>query len=79
MTHRYREHCGPNYDDDLNYRDEIFLKYWKERDIIKIIEEKLSEYSVSTTEISDLKERIDLYIQKEYSISEQKAKIKFGY
>ena len=41
MTHRYREHCGPNYDDELNYRDERFLEYWIERDIIRILEDRL--------------------------------------
>ena len=78
MTHRYREHCGPNYDDELNYRDQKFLKYWKERDIIKIIEDKLFEYSVSKKDISDLKARVDLYIQKEYLASEQKSKMALG-
>lgn len=78
MTHRYREHCGPNYDDDLNYRDVRFIEYWKERDIIKKIEEKLYDYSVSKKEISHLKERVDFYIQKEYLKSEGKAKMEFS-
>ena len=25
-THRYREHCGPNFDDELNYRETEFIK-----------------------------------------------------
>ncbi len=35
MTHRIREHCGPNLDDDLEYRPIQFLKKWEENDIIK--------------------------------------------
>lgn len=34
-THRYLEHCGPNNDDHLNYRDLEYLKKWKEMDPIK--------------------------------------------
>ena len=78
MTHRYREHCGPNYDDKLNYRDEKFLKYWKERDIIKKIENKLFQYSVSKKEISVLKEKVNTHIQKEFLKSEGKAKIQLS-
>jgi len=78
MTHRYREHCGPNYDDELNYRDERFLEYWIERDIIRIIEDRLFTLSVSRSEISVLKERINLYVESEYLKSEEKAKMEFG-
>lgn len=78
MTHRYREHCGPNYDDELNYRDQKFLEYWKNRDIIKIIEDKLFEYSVSKKDISYLKANVDLYIQKKYLDSEQRSKMAFS-
>jgi len=78
MTHRYREHCGPNYDDELNYRDERFLEYWRERDIIRIIEDRLSKLLVSRSEISVLKEKINLYVEGEYLKSEEKAKMEFG-
>ena len=78
MTHRYREHCGPNYDDELNYRDERFLEYWTERDIIRIIEDRLFNLSVSRSEISVLKERINFYVESEYLNSEEKAKMEFG-
>ena len=78
MTHRYREHCGPNFDDELNYRDEIFLEYWRERDIIRIIEDRLFKHSVSISEISFLKERINLYVESEYLKSEEKAKTEFA-
>ena len=78
MTHRYREHCGPNYDDELNYRDERFLEYWRERDIIRIIEDRLFKLLVSRSEISVLKEKINLYVEGEYLKSEEKAKMEFG-
>ena len=78
MTHRYREHCGPNYDDELNYRDERFLEYWRERDIIRLIEDRLFKLLVSRSEISVLKEKINLYVEGEYLKSEEKAKTEFA-
>lgn len=35
MTCRFLEHCGPNSDDDLKYRDEGQLAYWRQIDPIK--------------------------------------------
>ena len=40
-TYRLLEHCGPNPDDDLNYRDIEQVKNFKNRDPIKILLEKL--------------------------------------
>ena len=34
-THRWREHCGPYFDDDLGYRQGGELEYWLERCPIK--------------------------------------------
>ena len=31
-TYRWREHCGPNYDNDLGYRNEEEFMMWKKRD-----------------------------------------------
>ena len=28
LTYRHREHCGPNFDDHLNYRPKNEIKYW---------------------------------------------------
>lgn len=33
-TYRWREHCGPNYDNDIGYRAESEFLRWKERDPI---------------------------------------------
>ena len=34
-TYRWREHCGPNFDNDIGYRDEDEFLQWKERDPLK--------------------------------------------
>ena len=31
-NYRWREHCGPNYDNNIGYRSENEFKYWKTRD-----------------------------------------------
>lgn len=33
-TYRYLEHCGPNNDDHLKYRDLEFLEKWKSKDLL---------------------------------------------
>ena len=38
QTYRWYEHCGPNLDDHLKYRDKNELLYWKKNDPIKILE-----------------------------------------
>jgi pyruvate dehydrogenase E1 component alpha subunit len=40
-TYRWREHCGPNYDNDIGYRTEEEFQEWKLKDPIPLFEEKL--------------------------------------
>jgi pyruvate dehydrogenase E1 component alpha subunit len=40
-TYRWREHCGPNYDNDIGYRTEDEFQEWKKRDPIFCFEQKL--------------------------------------
>ena len=40
-TYRWREHCGPNFDNDLGYRTEEEYLAWKERDPLKLLESQL--------------------------------------
>ena len=41
QTYRWFEHCGPNLDDHLKYRNKKELLYWKKNDPIKILENYL--------------------------------------
>lgn len=34
-TYRWREHCGPNYDNDIGYREESEFLKWQKRDPLK--------------------------------------------
>ncbi len=40
-TYRWREHCGPNFDNDLGYRTEKDFQKWKKRCPLDMLEKKL--------------------------------------
>lgn len=40
-TYRWREHCGPNFDNNIGYRTEAEYLEWKKRDPIATFKEKL--------------------------------------
>lgn len=41
VTYRWREHCGPSFDNDIGYRTEAEYLDWKERDPVAAYERKL--------------------------------------
>tara|TARA_Y100001958_G_C21179973_1_gene510046 strand:+ start:416 stop:1384 length:969 start_codon:yes stop_codon:yes gene_type:complete len=45
-TYRYVEHCGPNNDDDLNYRPKDEVNYWKNKDPIQLEIKKLKKLKI---------------------------------
>lgn len=45
-TYRYVEHCGPNNDDDLNYRPKNEVNYWKNKDPIQLELKKLKKLKI---------------------------------
>ncbi|MCP5366059.1 MAG: thiamine pyrophosphate-dependent dehydrogenase E1 component subunit alpha [Hyphomicrobiales bacterium] len=52
-TYRWREHCGPNYDNDLGYRTEDEFLAWKARDPVAAFAARLSELGAMTDTDSD--------------------------
>jgi TPP-dependent pyruvate/acetoin dehydrogenase alpha subunit len=56
MTYRYREHCGPNNDDNLGYRNKNEIKKWKNKDPIQVFEnfllknKKITKYQIQKIE-----------------------------
>jgi len=61
-TYRWREHCGPNFDNDLGYRTEEEYLAWKERDPLKLLESQLLGQGIIRRE--DIEE-MEVNIQKE--------------
>lgn len=49
-TFRYREHCGPNFDDDLGYRANDYLDKWNKMDILCLLEKELRQNYLFTGE-----------------------------
>lgn len=58
-TYRWREHCGPAYDNDLGYRSPREFEEWRRRCPVKNFEEKLlRERILNTAAIQKMKEAI---------------------
>lgn len=48
-TYRWREHCGPNYDNNIGYRTEAEFKRWERRDPIRRLAGQLKASGQLTT------------------------------
>jgi len=70
-TFRYREHCGPAFDDNLGYRTEEHIEHWKRHDIINLLRADLLQ-SYSDQDLRELAVRIDRKCHAAYSKSERK-------
>ena len=58
-TYRWKEHCGPNYDNDIGYRTEEEFLSWKKKDPIPKMRDSLIEKSlVSDNEILKIQELV---------------------
>ena len=47
QTYRHREHCGPNFDDNLNYRPIKERSYWFKKDPLLLLEKKLNFFKLN--------------------------------
>ena len=64
-TYRLLEHCGPNFDDDLNYRDPSDVKNFTNRDPISILLKKLIQEKKFTNEaLTQMDETIKIEISQ---------------
>jgi pyruvate dehydrogenase E1 component alpha subunit len=64
-TYRLLEHCGPNFDDDLNYRDPSDVKNFTNRDPISILLKKLiQENKFGNEELALMDETIKLEVSQ---------------
>lgn len=58
-THRWPEHCGPNEDDDLGYRQPGELEAWKQRCPQLLAEQKLRAQGISEAGLQMMRRSID--------------------
>ena len=58
-TYRWREHCGPNFDNDLGYRAKKDFLKWQKKCPIGLFEKKLiKEGILNSSQIDNLKQDI---------------------
>lgn len=70
-TYRWREHCGPNYDDDLGYRSSQEIRYWKDNDILNQFQGRLLTDNILTgKDIAGMDERINKEISEAFHYAE---------
>jgi TPP-dependent pyruvate/acetoin dehydrogenase alpha subunit len=66
-TYRWREHCGPNFDNDLGYRTEDEYLKWRKRCPIEYLERVLkSEGVLSDNEVDETIKRITSEIEEAF-------------
>ena len=58
-TYRWLEHCGPNWDNNLNYRPKGELTKWLKRCPLKKLKDKISTNSNKLKILSNLEEQIN--------------------
>lgn len=70
-TYRWREHCGPNYDNDIGYRTEAEFQAWKARDPIALYESALCSRGVLTVaEIDVMQAEIAAEVDAAFAFAE---------
>lgn len=71
-TFRHLEHCGPNYDDNLNYRSTNEVKKWLKKDPIKNFTKKLkNEKNIHDLDILKFNQKIDFEINEAFNFAKK--------
>ncbi len=71
FTYRWREHCGPNFDNDLGYRTEKEYLDWKKRDPIPYLENYLiGQQMINSEEIEQMENEIKTEIEEAFLFAE---------
>lgn len=71
-TYRWREHCGPNYDNDIGYRTIEEYESWKKKDPLDNLEAQLRQDAlISNEQLDGIKAAIVLEIQNAFEFAEK--------
>ena len=71
-TYRWREHCGPDYDNNIGYRTEDEFEEWKKKDPIKCYEETLLNSGIlSEIEIEKMNQSIMDKVNDSFKFAEE--------
>jgi TPP-dependent pyruvate/acetoin dehydrogenase alpha subunit len=69
-TYRWREHCGPNFDNDIGYRSEEEYSAWKKRDPVELYIKQLSEEGVEATELDAIGQDVKNTVSEAFAFAE---------
>lgn len=70
-TYRWREHCGPNFDNDLGYRTKEEYLAWKENDPLKLLESHLlGQGIIRRDDIEEMEVNIQQEIDQAFDFAE---------
>ena len=70
-NYRWREHCGPNYDNNIGYRSEKEFRKWKRNDPLLISFEILKKFKLSNKAISIIQKEQTLKIINAFKFAEK--------
>lgn len=71
-TYRFREHCGPNYDNNIGYRDEEEYLIWRQRCPLETYEQYLlNEKKINQKTIDDYKKQLQREISEAVAFAKQ--------
>jgi TPP-dependent pyruvate/acetoin dehydrogenase alpha subunit len=69
-TYRWREHCGPNFDNDIGYRSEQEFQDWKAMDPVERLKKKLlTEKLIKDEELTALTSGLQIEIDAAYDFA----------
>jgi pyruvate dehydrogenase E1 component alpha subunit len=67
-TYRWREHCGPNFDNSIGYRKESEFKKWKKKDPLLKLQKKLISLNFS---LEAIQKKNKLEVLKAFEFAEK--------
>lgn len=71
-TYRWREHCGPNYDNDLGYRTVAEYEEWAARDsIVHFKKHLIEQFKMEEPVFLDMRTKIEQEIKEAFDFAEQ--------
>ncbi|MDP8244289.1 MAG: thiamine pyrophosphate-dependent dehydrogenase E1 component subunit alpha [Candidatus Hinthialibacter antarcticus] len=73
-TYRWREHCGPNYDNDIGYRTEEEYQAWRKKDPVAACAQRLlADGAVQQSELNEFDEIIGAEIDDAFAFAKDSA------
>lgn len=71
-TYRWREHCGPNFDNNIGYRTEKEFQAWKEKDpIVRAKKELLDNKLITEREINQINKTIEKEVKEAFKFADK--------